>query len=188
MEQKLTPAQAAWQSELDSTGRVTISSSFASLFWRVGLAIVLVAVFVYARYSSGDIGQRGLTIAIVGFAVLIIACIAFVKFQYGDKQLVVDSHGISMMDGQVVPWTDVTTVDVFAPAKSPPAVSVNLTQEAWDAHLSGKNAAASAMHKANKFIVRDRALVVPSYIDADPVELASWLNQFGRGPLEPVAQ
>ena len=181
MDQQLTAAQAAWQSELDNTGRVTISSSFGSLFWRIGLAVVLIAVFVAARYSAGDIGQRGLTIAIIGFALLIIACVAFVKFQYGNKDIVVDTHGITMMDGQVVPWSDVTTVDVYAPAKSPPSVSVNLTQSAWDAHLASKGAAATAMHKANAFIVRDRALVIPSYLAANPAELASWLDQFGRG-------
>lgn len=181
MDQQLTAAQAAWQSELDKTGRVTISSSFGSLFWRIGLAVVLIAAFVAARYSAGDIGQRGLTIAIIGFALLLVACIAFVKFQYGGKEIVVDAHGLKMMDGQVVPWTDVTTVEVYSPAKAAPAVSVNLTQSAWDAHLANKGAAVMAMHKANALIVRDRALVMPSYLAANAGELASWLNQFGRG-------
>lgn len=184
MEQQLTATQAAWQSDLDNTGRVSIKSSFGSLLWRVGLAIVLVAVFVFARYSAGDIGQRGLTIAIIGFALLIVGCIAFVNFQYGGKDLVIDSHGIKTMEGETIAWTDVTTVDVYAPARSAPAVSVNLTQQAWDSYLANKGAAAKAMHKANKMIVRDRALVMPSYLDANPAELASWLNQFGQGPLE----
>lgn len=177
----MTANQQSWQSELEQQGKVTISSTFRSLIWRVGLALALVAFFVYARYQAGDIGQRGLTLAIVGFAVLILVCVAFVVKQYGGKSIEVDTHGINMMDGSSVSWNDVTSVDVYAPAKSAPAVAVNLTGPAWDAHLGTRNAAGKLMHRANKLIVRDRALVMPSYLAADPAELAGWLNGFAQG-------
>ena len=182
MAQNITAKQQAWQSELEQQGQVTIASSFGSLLWRVGIAIALVAFFVYARYQSGDIGQRGLTLAVVGFALLIAACIAFVVKQYGGKSIIVERHGITMIDGAFVPWSDITSVDVYAPAKSAPAVAVNLAESAWDAHLSQQNAAAKVMHKANKLIVRDRALVMPSYLAAEPTELADWLNSLVAAP------
>lgn len=183
MAQQLTAAQTAWQSELDSIGRVTIKSSTRDLWWRVAVALALVGVFITVQYSTDKIGQRGLMLAVIGFGALIVGLVIFVHMYYGGKELVVDSHGIKTMNGETIPWTDVTTVDVFAPAKSPPAVSINLTKPAWDAYLAGKNAAARSMHKANKVVVGDRAVVLPSYLNANPAELASWLNQFGRGDL-----
>ena len=170
--------QQAWQSELDQQGKVNVSSTFGSLLWRVGIAIALVAFFVYVRYENGDIGQRGLTLAIVGFAMLIAACIAFVLKQYGGKSITIDRSGITLIDGVFLPWNDVSSVGVYAPAKAAPSVAINLTQSAWDAHMGKQNAAAKVMHKANKLVVRDRALVMPSYLAAEPTELAAWLNRF----------
>ena len=177
----ITVNQQAWQTELEEQGRVTISSSFGSLLWRVGVAVALVAFFIYARYQSGDIGQRGLTLAAVGFGLLIAVCIAFVVKQYGGKSIIIDRHGITLINGVSVPWSDVVSVSVFAPAKSPPSVSLNLTESAWDAHMGQQTTAAKVMHKANSMIVRDRALVMPSYLEAGPTELAGWLNQFAQG-------
>lgn len=173
--------QQVWQAELDQQGKVTIASSFGSLVWRVGIAMALVAFFIYARYQSGDIGQRGLTLAIIGFGLLIAACIAFVVKRYGGKAITVDRTGITMLDGVSVPWSDVSSVNVYAPAKAAPSVAINLTQSAWDAHVGKENAAAKLMHKANKLVVRDRALVMPSYLAAEPTELADWLNRFAAG-------
>lgn len=179
--EQATSNQQAWQSELEQHGKVTIASSFGSLLWRVGLAIVLVSLFIYSRYTSGDIGQRGLTIAIVGFALLILACIVFVVKFYGGKSIEVNADGIRMMDGRTHHWNEITTVDVYSPMKSPPSVSVNLSESAWNSHMESQHAAAKVMHKGNKLIVRDRALVLPSYLAADPAELAGWLNRFAKG-------
>lgn len=181
----MTANQQTWQSDLEQHGMVTINSTFGSLLWRVGIAVALVAFFVYARYSAGDIGQRGLTFAVIGFVLFIAGCVAFVVKQYGGKSLSVDSHGITLIDGRTMPWTDISSVDVFSAAKTPPSVAVNLTEAAWDAHMSQQHAAAKVMHRAHKLIVRDRALVMPSYLAAEPTELAAWLDQFVPGTPAP---
>lgn len=179
--EQATSNQQSWQSELDQHGKVTIASSFGSLLWRVGLAIVLVALFIYSRYASGDIGQRGLTIAIVGFALLILACIAFVVKFYGGRSIEVNADGIRMMDGRTHRWSDITTVCVYSPMKSPPMVSLTLSESAWNTTMKSQNAAAKMMHKGNKLVMRDRAIVLPSYLAADPGELAGWLNRLAKG-------
>lgn len=176
----MTANQQAWQTELEQQGKVTIAAGFGSLFWRVGLAVVLVALFVYSRYSAGDIGQRGLTLAIAGFALLILACIVFVRVFYGGKSIEVTADGIAMMDGTTHAWSDITSVGVYSPMKSPPVVALSLSESAWTAHMGGQNAAAKAMHKGNKLVMRERALVLPSYLAADPGELAGWLNRFAQ--------
>lgn len=179
--EQATSNQQLWQSELEQHGKVTIASNFGSLLWRVGLAVALIAAFVYSRYTSGDIGQRGLTIAIAGFALLILACVVFVVKFYGGKSIVVTPDGITMMDGRTYAWDDISHVGVYSPMKSPPMVSVNLTEPAWDAHMGQQNVAAKLMHQGNKLVLRDRGVVLPSYLAASPAELAPWLNQFARG-------
>lgn len=181
MSEQWTAQQQEWQSALERDGKVTISSGFGSLLWRVAIAVALVAFFIFARYQSGDIGQRGLTIAIIAFALLIIGCIIFVVKFYGGKSISVDSHGITMMDGANHQWSDVTDVGVYSPMKSPPMVSLNLSQAAWDTYMNSQNAAARAMHKGNKLVMRERGVVLPSYLAANPDELAPWLNQFAAG-------
>lgn len=180
MAEQMTPNQQSWQAELEQRGKVTIASSFGSLFWRVGLAIVLVALFVYSRYNAGDIGQRGLTLAIAGFVLLILACIVFVRVSYGGKSIEVNADGITMMDGSTHAWSDITSVGVYSPMKSPPVVALSLSESAWNAHMGGQNAAAKAMHSGNKLVMRDRAMALPSYLAADAGELAGWLNRLAQ--------
>lgn len=179
-----TANQHAWQSEMEQHGKVIIRSSFGSMTWRVGFAVALVAVFVYGRYSSGDIGQRGLTLAIAGFALLLIACIVFVRMFYGGKSIAVTTDGITMMDGSAHAWSDIRQVAVYSPMKSPPMVSMSLTESAWESHMGKQNTAAKLMHQGNKLVLRDRSVVLPSYLAANPAELAPWLNQFARGDAE----
>ncbi len=178
---QMTPNQQSWQSDLEQHGKVTIASSFGGLFWRVGLAVALVAAFIYSRYASGDIGQRGLTLAIAGFALLILACIVFVRMSYAGKSIEVDAQGITMMDGKTHPWSDITGVEVYSAVNSGPVVSLTLTEPAWNAYMDSQHAAAKVMHKGNKLVMRDRALVLPSYLAANPGELAGWLNYVAQG-------
>lgn len=176
-----TPQAQAWTDELQSVGKVRINSSMNSLVWRVGLAIVMIAVFTYIQYSNGSIGQRGLTLAIVGFALLLGACVLFVRLSYGGKSLEIDHQGATMVDGTFIPWTDITSVTVYNDPRSASSVQVNLTDSAWKTHIDSQGGGGKLMNKMNKTIVRDNALLVPSYLSASPQELALWMNTLAEG-------
>src|SRR5699024_4889419 len=109
---------------------VEIKTNFSSLLWRVGIAGTIVAIFIWARYEAGDIGQRGLMIAIVGFALLIVGSIVFGKWKWGDKSIIIERDSVVTIDGKRIPWTDITDVSVYNAPRSGEAVQVNLTEEA----------------------------------------------------------
>lgn len=182
-ESVMSPQIQAWMKELESVGRVEIRSSFTSLIWRVGLAVAIVALFILVRFQAGDIGQRGLATAIIGFAALIIGSTMFVRMKYGDKTIVIETDGLITMDGKRIPWTDIEDVSVYSDPRGRAAsnVQVNLTAQAWDAHLVGQGAGGKLVHGANKLIARNRAIIMPSYLDAKPHELAAWLNTQASG-------
>jgi hypothetical protein len=100
---------------------------------------------------------------------------------YSGKSIEVNADGITMMDGNTHAWSDITSVDVHSPMKSPPMVSLALSESAWNAHMGGQNAAAKMMHRGNKLVMRERALILPSYLAADPGKLAGWLHRFAQG-------
>lgn len=170
-----------WIQELESIGRVEIKSSFKSLIWRVGLAVAIVAFVIYARYQAGDIGQRGLTIAVIGSGVLIIACLAFVKMKYGGKSIVIERDGLTTMEGMRIPWTDIVDVTIFTAPRSDNSVLVNLTEDAWIQHMATQQGGGKMLHKANKFITRNRSIVLPSYLDAPQNDLVELLNRYAQG-------
>lgn len=177
---------AEWQQELESTGSVRIGTSMNSLIWRVGLAALIVAAFLWRQYTNDQIGQQVLYIAIAGFALLILGCVIFVRTQYGAKQLTVDRHGITNVDGNTYPWSDVQQLGVFSAPRQGDALQIQLTDDAWKRHLSKQSAAGSLVHKGNRLVTRNNSIVAPTFIDADPNELATWLSQFAQG--EPVAE
>lgn len=177
----MTPSMQGWQNDLESVGRVEIKSSFTSLIWRVGMAVAIVAVVIILRYQAGDIGERGLMIAVAGFAVLIVGCIVFVKVKWGDSSITIERDSIVTMDGGRIPWTDITDVSVYNAPRSGTALQVNLTEQAWTEHMSKQHRGGKMMHGANKLITRNRGLIQPEYLDARPAELAAWMNQFVRG-------
>lgn len=170
-----------WIQELESIGRVEIKSSFKSLIWRVGLAVAIVAFVIYARYQAGDIGQRGLTIAVIGSGVLIIACLAFVKMKYGGKSIVIERDSLTTMEGMRIPWTDIVDVTIFTAPRSDNSVLVNLTEDAWIQHMATQQGGGKMLHKANKFITRNRSIVLPSYLDAPQNDLVELLNRYAQG-------
>lgn len=132
-EGSLTPNMQKWTDDLQSFGKVEISAAFKSLIWRVGLAVIIIAIFLWAQYNSGNIGQTGLTWGIVGFVALIVGLIAFVKIKWGDSNLTIDRDGVQTFDGHRIPWTDITDVSVYNAPRSGSALQINVTQEAWDA-------------------------------------------------------
>lgn len=162
-------------------GRVEIKNNFKSLIWRVGLAVLIVAVVVWLRYEAGDIGERGLTIAVAGFALLIVGCVVFVKMKWGNSSIIVESDSIVLYDGRRIPWSDVTDISVYNNPRSGSALQVNLTEEAWSMHMGDEGRGGKMMHSANKFITRNRGFVQPEYMDVNPAEFAAWLNQFPTG-------
>lgn len=174
----------SWTDDLYNIGQVKIKTNFKSLIWRVGLAVIIVAVVVWFRYQAGDIGQRGLTIAVAGFALLIIGCVVFVKSKWGDSKIIVERDGIVLYDGKRIPWSDITDVSVYNNPRSGSALQVNLTEEAWSNRMSSEGRGGKMMHGANKFITRNRGLVQPEYMDVNPAEFAAWLNQFPTGEPE----
>lgn len=183
-EGSLTPNMQKWTDDLQSFGKVEISAAFKSLIWRVGLAVIIIAIFLWAQYNSGNIGQTGLTWGIVGFVALIVGLIAFVKIKWGDSNLTIDRDGVQTFDGHRIPWTDITDVSVYNAPRSGSALQINVTQEAWDAHLAGQNRGGKIMHSANKFVTRNRGFVQPEYLGANPHELAAWMNQFPQAQPE----
>lgn len=174
-----------WQQELESTGSVRIGTSMTGLIWRVGLAALLVMGFVYRQYQTDKIGMNMVYVALIGFALLIIACVMFVRLRYGGKHITIDQHGITNVDGNTYPWSDITSVGVYNDPRSADALQINLTADAWQNHIGKQNAAGSLMHKANKLVARNNAVTVPNYLDADLQQLSAWLNQYVRGTAEP---
>lgn len=173
----------SWTDDLNSVGRVEIKPNFNSLIWRIGLAIAIVVLFISIRFQAGDIGQRGLAIAIIGFAVLIIGSSIFVRITYGGKVLVIERDSLVTMDGKRIPWTDVQDVTVYSDprGRTPSSVQVNLTEQAWSAHMASQGTGGRMMHGANKLLTRNRAIMLPTYLDAKSQELAEWLNTHARG-------
>ena len=187
MKQQFTsPRIEAWNQEFEQHGRVEVKSSLKSMLWRVGLAIAILAVVIYLRYNAGDIGTRGLTVAIVGSVVLVGGCIAFVVWRYGDKKMIAERDGFTAMDGAFYPWSDIASVSVWSDprGRSASAVQINLTESAWKSHMDKQNAGGAMMHKANKLFAGDRALVQPSFIDAPAEHVAAFLDQFAQGEVE----
>lgn len=180
----MTPNMQSWTDDLNSFGQVKIKTNFKSLIWRVGLAAIIVAVVVWFRYQAGDIGERGLSIAIGGFALLIIGCVIFVKMKWGNSSIIVERDGIVLYDGKRIPWSGITDVSVFNNPRSGSALQVNLTEDAWNARMNEEGRGGKMMHGANKFITRNRGLVQPEYMDVNPAEFAAWLNQFPTGEPE----
>lgn len=182
----LTPNMQKWEQDLNGVGRVEIGTTFKSLIWRVGIAAIIVAVVIWMRYQAGDIGQRGLTIAIVGFTLLIVGCMVFVKMKWGDSKIIVERDSIVLYDGKRIPWSDITDVSMYNNPRSGSALQVNLTEDAWGARMGEEGRAGKMMHGANSFITRNRGLVQPEYMDINPAEFAAWANQFPHGqPGEP---
>lgn len=183
VQQFTSPRIEQWQQEFEQNGRLEINSSLKSLSWRVGLAVAIVALVIWSRYNAGDIGTRGLTIAIVGFVVLIAGLVAFVVWRYGNKKLVAERDGLTTMDGTFYPWNDITDVTVWTDprARSASSVQLNLTESAWNAHLAKQHVGGSMMHKANKMIARNRAIVLPSFLDAPVEHMSAFLNQYAAG-------
>lgn len=187
----MTPNMQRWTSDLNNVGRVEIKTNFKSLTWRVGIAIVVVAIFVWVRYQAGDIGQHGLTLAIGGFALLIIGCIIFVKYKWGDSKITIERDSVVLHDGKRIPWSEITDVSVYDSPRSGSALQVNLTEEAWNDRMDAEGRGGKMLHGANKLITRNRGLVQPEYMAANPAELAAWMNQFPTGvtpSTEPVSQ
>lgn len=178
-----SPQIRAWIRELESVGRVEIKPNFNSLIWRIGLAIAIVVLFISIRFQAGDIGQRGLAIAIIGFAVLIIGSSIFIRITYGGKALVIERDSLVTMEGKRIPWTDVQDVTVYSDprGRTPISVQVNLTEQAWSDHMAAQGAGGRVMHGANKLLTRNRAIMLPTYLDAKPQEMAEWLNTHARG-------
>lgn len=170
-----------WTNDINSVGRVEIKTSFKSLIWRVAIAAAFVAIFIFFRYQAGDIGDRGLTIAIAGFVLLIAGCIVFVRMKWGDQSLIIERDSVVTVSGQRIPWSDISSVSVYQAPRSGAALMVNLTEQAWAEHMNNQGRGGRMMHGANKFITRNRGLVQPEYLDARPAELAAWMNQFVRG-------
>lgn len=177
----MTANMQSWTDDLRNIGRVEIRMTFKSLLWRVGIAVIVIAIFIGIRYEAGDIGQRGLTLAIGGFALLIIGCIVFVKKKWGDTAMVIERDSVVLYDDRRIPWSDITDISVYNNPRSGSALQVNLTQEAWNAHMNKEGRGGKMMHSANKLITRNRGLVQPQYLDANPDELAAWMNQFPTG-------
>lgn len=171
----------SWTNDINNIGRVEIKTSFKSLNTRLIVVIAVITGFVIRAYQVGDVGTRGLTIAIVGFAALIIGCIVFVKKKWGDQSFTIERDSVVTVSGQRILWSDITNVSVYQAPRSGAALMVNLTEEAWNGHLNSQGRAGRMMHGANKFITRNRGLVQPEYLDAPPAELANWMNQFVRG-------
>lgn len=184
----MTPNMQSWTDDLRSVGRVEIGTSFKSLIWRVGIAAIVVAVVVWLRYQAGDIGDRGLTIAIVGFVALIFGCVVFVKMKWGASKIVVERDSVILYDGKRIPWSGITDISVFNNPRSGSALQVNLTEEAWADRMGAEGRGGKMMHGANKFITRNRGLVQPEYMDVNPAEFAAWLNQFPTGVAEMPAE
>lgn len=184
----LTPNMQSWTNDLNSIGRVEIKSSFNSLWWRVGLAVAILMAVIYFRYQAGDIGTRGLTLAIIGSVVLVVGCVAFVFWRYGNKTLLIERDGVTLLDGNFYPWSDISSVSVWRDPRgqAASALQFNLTESAWKNHMDKQNAGGAMMHKANTLIAGDRALVISAYIGANPAELAAWMNQFPQGEIQEV--
>ncbi len=180
----MTPNMQSWTDDLNNFGRTEIKTSFKSLTWRIGIAVAVLTAVIWFRYEAGDIGQRGLTLAIGGSILLLVGCVVFVKMKWGDSKIIVERDGVVLYDGKRFPWSDITDVTVFNNPRSGSALQVNLTEDAWKARMDSEGAGGKLLHGANKFITRKRGLVQPEYFDANPAELAAWMNQFPTGVAE----
>ena len=175
------PQIEKWQQELDSIGRVEIKSDFSGLTWRVGLAFALAAGVIYMRYLAGDLGQRGLTYAFAGLALLIAVLVVAVRMYWGGKAILIERDSIVTMEGVRIPWTDITDVSVFTLHRSGPALQVNLTESAWSNFLLNQGRGGRFLHRANNVVTRNRGLVMSQYLEGQVEDLAAWMNQHVRG-------
>ena len=165
---------------LADTGSVTINFSRRNAFKTLGITGAIALGFFLIAYLVDAVDGAGFVI----MAVLVLAVMLFIWLLlnrlYNGKKMIIDRDGVTIADGQFIPWTDIDEADVRTQARGTPYLRLKVSEPAWQAYIANQSALGRAVSKLNRAVLRKHEIYLHTHWDADSdevVELITFMAQ-----------
>lgn len=170
-----TPAMTEWDEQLQLFGKVELKQKVGRVILVFGAIILSVIVGVVLGFASEGIDLQALAWVVGVLAVIIGGPMIFYFAWYRTKTVIVETDGVRLTDGYLLPWAGIEGAGLWT-HRGNASVTLGLDEDTMRLYQANQSRAARMLTKANAGITRSRAVFLPGTLDANPEELAAWLN------------
>lgn len=169
---------------LADTGSVTIDFSRRNAFKTLGITGAVAIVIFLIAYAVDAVDGAGAAI----MTAIVIAFLLFIWFlldrMYHGKKMVIDREGVTIADGQFIPWADIDGADIKTQSRGTPHLRLQVSEPAWQEYIANQSAIGRAVSRLNKAVLRKPEIYLHTHWDADSddvVQLISFMAHQAQG-------